>query len=224
MIAVHQWITKLTLKTLMDDSWRGSLAWPHPPQSFTNTQSKLFKLSRLHTEWWHAHMQTLSQTSPPRRGSQESYSEIFEHSFCLGSSFFYLISLGGSLLNNLNILLTEEATGEQVVQDALNAPQPGHEQLSVVGEEAGARHPGFFYLIHIYRTTVSSVEQKIRNDTADSISTSHGKFLSSPSLFSRESPLWLAHDTDGHIWCPSWHSHPRYFLNPVITLRVWNTR
>lgn len=185
MIAVHQWITKLTLKTLMDDSWRGSLAWPHPPQSFTNTQSKLFKLSRLHTEWWHAHMQTLSQTSPPRRGSQESYSEIFEHSFCLGSSFFYLISLGGSLLNNLNILLTEEATGEQVVQDALNAPQPGHEQLSVVGEEAGARHPGFFYLIHIYRTTVSSVEQKIRNDTADSISTSHGKFLSSPSLFSR---------------------------------------
>lgn len=59
------------------------------------------------------------------------------------------------MLNNLNILLTEEATGEQVVQDALNAPQPGHEQLSVVGEAAGARHPGFFYLIHIYRTTVS---------------------------------------------------------------------
>lgn len=85
MIAVHQWITKLTLKTLMDDSWRGSLAWPHPPQSFTNTQSKLFKLSRLHTEWWHAHMQTLSQTSPPRRGSQESYSEIFESGI-----FFFL--------------------------------------------------------------------------------------------------------------------------------------
>lgn len=106
-------------------------------------------------------MQTLSQTSPPR-WKQEWFlnSEIFKHGFCLGCSFFYLISLGGSLLNNLNILLTEEATGEQVVQDALNAPQPGHEQLSVVGEEAGARHPGFFYLIHIYRTAVTSVEQK----------------------------------------------------------------
>ena len=69
--------------------------------------------------------------------------------------FPYLIWLGDSLLYDLNIFFTEEATSQQVVQDALEAPQPGHQQLPVVGEDVQAS--GFFSLIHIYCRTVTSV-------------------------------------------------------------------
>lgn len=71
--------------------------------------------------------------------------------------FADLIGFGGGSLNDLNILLTEEATGQQVVQDALSAPQPGHQQLSVAGEDVGAA--AVFYLIHVYCRSVSSVGQ-----------------------------------------------------------------
>lgn len=64
--------------------------------------------------------------------------------------FSHLICLGDSSLYNLNIFFAEETTGRQVVQDTLNASQPGHQQLSVVGENVKARHLGFFYLTHIY--------------------------------------------------------------------------
>ena len=52
--------------------------------------------------------------------------------------FPYLICLGDSSLNDLNIFFTEEATSQQVVQDALEAPQPRHQQLSVQGEDVQA--------------------------------------------------------------------------------------
>lgn len=50
----------------------------------------------------------------------------------------HLVWFGYSSLNNLNILLTEEATGQQVIQEALDAPEPGDQQLSVTGQEVDA--------------------------------------------------------------------------------------
>lgn len=47
----------------------------------------------------------------------------------------HLVWFGYSSLDNLNILVTEEATGQQVIQEALDAPEPGDQQLSVLGQE-----------------------------------------------------------------------------------------
>lgn len=82
------------------------------------------------------------------------------HSAGLGRQTFllHLICFGEGPLNDLNILLTEEATGQQVVQDALSAPQRGHQQLSVVGEDVEAG--GFFHLIHVYVTSVGQAQAK----------------------------------------------------------------
>lgn len=66
----------------------------------------------------------------------------------------YLICFGEGSLNDLHILLTEEATGQKVVQDTLNAPQPGHQQLSVLGQHVQAA--GAFYPIHVDRRVLSS--------------------------------------------------------------------
>lgn len=68
----------------------------------------------------------------------------------------YLIRLCDSSLYDLHILFTDEATSRQVVQDALDAPQPGHQQLSVVGEDIKTRQLGIFSLTHVY-CPVSSV-------------------------------------------------------------------
>lgn len=54
------------------------------------------------------------------------------HIWC---QFSNLGCLGGSPLYNLNIFFTEEATGQQVVQDTLNAPHLGHQHLSVAREQ-----------------------------------------------------------------------------------------
>ncbi len=78
--------------------------------------------------------------------------------------FSYLIGLGGSSLHDLNVFLADEAAGRQVVQDTLNTPQAGHQQLSVVGEDVKARDRGFVYLTHPCCSAVRSVDEQTAED------------------------------------------------------------
>lgn len=63
-----------------------------------------------------------------------------------------LVWFGDGSLNDLHVFLAEEAVGQQVVQEALDAPERGHQQLSVACEEVKARHSGFLYLTHCLRS------------------------------------------------------------------------
>lgn len=74
--------------------------------------------------------------------------------------FSDLLRLRWRLLYDLNLLLTDEVEGQQVVQDALHTPQSSHQQLSVIGQDIQAGRPDLFYQSHVYCTLVTSEGQK----------------------------------------------------------------
>lgn len=63
-------------------------------------------------------------------------------------------------MDDLNVLLAEETTLQQVVQETLYTPEAGDQQLSVLSQDVHAGHVGFFYLDYYYRSTITSVKQE----------------------------------------------------------------
>lgn len=110
----------------------------------------IFKIRRL--SWFCSHKLQLDVLQPADVSEEsDNVAWIQTSASNLRFSVSHLVRLGVGLLYNLNILFTEEVTGQQVVQEALDTPQPARQQ-----QTHGRKWPqeGFLHSLTLSEVTI----------------------------------------------------------------------